>query len=173
MMEQTHVIEPQWYAVHTRSRHEFQVFERLNKNGIEAFLPSVERIRKWKDRKKLIAFPLFPGYLFVHITKSPGEKLSVVRIKGVVNLLCSVPGEPDPVPDDQINSLKKLIENKEALDPYPYLDEGKWVRIKAGPLSGVEGILVEKLDKHMLVLSVDVLRQGVALTIDAADVEKI
>jgi transcription antitermination factor NusG len=172
-VEHTQVIEPQWYAVHTRSRHEFQILERLNKNGIEAFLPAVERIRKWKDRKKIIAFPLFPGYLFVHIAKTPGEKLSVLKIKGVVRLLCSVPGEPDPVPDDQINSLKRLIENKEALDPYPYIEEGQRVRIRVGPLSGVEGILVEKLDKHVLVLSVDVLRQGVALTIDASDVEKI
>ncbi len=172
-MEQSGVFEPKWHAVHVRSRHEFQVFERLTMKGIEAFLPTFERLRKWKDRKKLIAFPLFPGYLFVHITKRAEEKLSVLKISGVVRLLCTVPGEPDPIPDEQIISLQKLVENKEALDPYPYLDEGVRVRIKRGPLSGVEGILVEKLDKHILVLSVDVLRQGVALTIDASDVEKI
>lgn len=172
-MEQIETIEPKWYAVHTRSRHEFQVFERLTMKGIEAFLPTVERLRRWKDRKKLVAFPLFPGYLFTHIPKRPQDMLNVLRIKGVVRLLSSVPGEPDPIPDEQIISLKKLIENKDALDPYPYLNEGQKVRIKSGPLGGVEGILVEKLDKHVLVLSVDVLRQGVALTMNAADVEKI
>jgi len=165
--------ELKWYAVHTRSRHEFQVFEKFTMKGVEAFLPTVERLRKWKDRKKLIAFPLFPGYLFIHISKRPQDILSVLKVKGVVRLLSSVPGEPDPIPDEQIISLKKLIENKEELDPYPYLDKGQRVRIKGGPLSGVEGILVEKLGKHMLVLSVDVLRQGVALTIDASEVEKI
>jgi transcription antitermination factor NusG len=172
-MEEAGILEPKWFAVHTRSRHEFQVSERLTLKGIEAFLPTVERLRKWKDRKKLIDFPLFPGYLFVHIPKRPQDILSVLKVKGTVRLLSSAPGEPEPIPDEQIISLKKLVENKEALDPYPYLTEGQKVRIRRGPLSGVEGILVEKLDKHMLVLSVDVLRQGVALTIDASDVEKI
>jgi transcription antitermination factor NusG len=173
MTEQLDVVEPRWYAVHTRSRHEFQVYERLAMKGIEAFLPTVERLRRWKDRKKIITFPLFPGYLFVHIPKRPQDILSVLKVKGAVRLLSSIPGEPESIPDEQIISLKKLVENKEALDPYPYLTEGQKVRIKRGPLSGVEGILVEKLDKHVLVLSVDVLRQGVALTINASDVEKI
>jgi transcription antitermination factor NusG len=162
-----------WYAVHTRSRHEFQVSDRLKQKGMEAFLPAVERIRKWKDRKKLIAFPLFPGYLFVHIAKDSQSMLNVLKVKGVVRLICTIPGEPTPIPDEQIISLQKLVENKEALDPYPYLNEGQRVRIAKGPLQGVEGILVEKLDKHIFVLSVDVLRQGVALTINASDVEKI
>ncbi len=172
-MEQTKEIEPKWCAVYVKSRHEFHVFERLTMKGVEAFLPAMERLSRWKDRKKLITFPLFPGYLFVHISRSAQEKLNVLKIKGVVRLLSTVPGEPDPIPDEQINSLKKLLENKEALDPYPYIDKGQRVRIKGGPLRGVEGILVEKLDRHLLVLSVDVLRQGVALTIDASDVEKI
>ena len=141
--------------------------------NIEVFLPKVERTSKWKDRKKQIFFPLFPGYIFVHTTKATQNLLSVLKIKGVVRLICTLPGIPDPIPDDQIQSLIKLVENKEALDPYPYLNEGQRVVIKNGPLSGVEGILVEKLDKQLLVLSVDVLRQGVALTIDAADVERV
>ena len=172
-MEHTNTSPQYWYAVHTKSRHEFQVVERLKQKGINAFLPSVERLRKWKDRKKIIEFPLFPGYLFVNISKDLQSILSVLKVTGVVRLLCTLPGEPDPIPDEQIVSLQKLIENKEALDHYPYLNEGQRVRIIKGPLSGVEGILVEKLDRHLLVLSVDVLRQGVALTINASDVEKI
>ncbi len=172
-MEQTDSLDPKWYAVHVRSRHEFQVFKRLDMKGIEAFLPTVEKLRKWKDRKKLIDFPLFPGYLFIHIPKSAKEILEVLKIKGVVRLLSRLPGELEPVPDEQIISLKKLVENREALDPYPYLDKGQRVRIRKGPLMGVEGILTEKLGKHMLVLSVDILHQGVALTIDASDVEKM
>lgn len=162
-----------WYAVYVRSRHEVQVFDRLRAKGVESFLPTVERLRKWKDRKKMVAFPLFPSYVFVHIGKDHASMLNVLKVPGVVNMLCTLPGEPAAIPDDQIISLKKLVENKEALDPYPYLNEGQQVRILKGPLAGVEGILVEKLDKHLLVLSVDVLKQGVALTINAADVEKI
>jgi transcription antitermination factor NusG len=172
-MKQSNILAPEWYAVHVRSRHEFQVADRLSMKDIEVFLPKVERVRKWKDRKKHIAFPLFPGYIFVHTTKEAHNLLSVLKIKGVVRLICTLPGIPDPIPDDQIQSLIKLVENKEELDPYPYLNEGQRVIIQHGPLSGVEGILVEKLDKHILVLSVDVLRQGVALTINAADVERL
>ena len=164
---------PEWYAVHIKSRHEAKVNDRLTLKGIEVFLPTVERISKWKDRKKKVEFPLFPGYLFVHTTNEADRLLSVLKVAGVVRMLCTLPGIPDPIPDEQIISLKKLIENKEALDPYPYLNEGQQVRIIKGSLTGVEGILVKKLDKHLLVLSVDVLQQGVALTISASEVEKV
>jgi transcription antitermination factor NusG len=162
-----------WFALHVRARHEFQVWERLITKGIEAFLPTVERLRKWKDRKKIINFPLFPGYLFVHIPKTAQDILSVLKIKGVVRLLGSEPGSPESIPDEQVISLKRLIESKENLDQYPYLKEGQRVRIKFGPLAGVEGILVKRLDKHILVLSVDILRQGVALKIEASEVERV
>ncbi len=172
-MEQPDISEPKWYAVHVRSRHEFQVFERLSMKGVEAFLPTVEKLSRWKDRRKKIVFPLFPGYLFVHTTRESHNLLSVLKVAGVVRIISTIPGEPDTIPEDQILSLKKLVDNKGELDPYPYLNEGQRVRITNGPLQGVEGILVEKLDKHLLVLSVDVLRQGVALTINAGDVEKV
>jgi len=147
------------------------VTERLTKTGMEAFLPVVERLNKWKDRKKLVSFPLFPGYLFVHINKSYSDMLAVLKMQGVVRFLGLIPSDPEPVPEDQIVSLKKLVESKESLDPYPYLKEGQMVRIKSGPLAGVEGILVERAGQHILVLSVDILRQGVSLKIDASEVE--
>jgi len=128
---------------------------------------------KWKDRKKLVSFPLFPGYLFVHIHKIYDTMLAILKTPGVVRFIGIIPGEPEPVPDEQIDSLKRLIENKENLDPYPYLKEGQRVRIKKGPLKGVEGILVERPGQHLLVLSVDILRQGVSIKIDASDVESV
>ncbi len=164
---------PEWYAVHVKSRHEAKVNDRLVLKGVESFLPTVERVRKWKDRKKKVQFPLFPGYLFVHTTNEADKLLGVLKVAGVVRMICTVPGHPDPIPDDQITYLQKLIENKEELDPYPYLNEGQQVRITKGALAGVEGILVKKLDKHLLVLSVDVLQQGVALQISASEVEKV
>lgn len=160
-----------WYAVYVRSRHEFQVLERLSRSKVDAFLPTVERISRWKDRKKIINFPLFPGYIFVHISKSYNDILTVLKIKGVVRFLGISPHEPEPIPEEQIISLKKIVENKREIDPYPYLKEGQRVRINRGPLTGVEGILIEKSEQHTLVLSVDVLQQGVSLKIDASEVE--
>jgi len=165
--------EQNWYAVHVRSRHEFKVFERLSQTGKEVFLPVVERQKKWKDRKKTVAFPLFSGYLFVHVSKSSHDRMFVLKTKGVVRFLGTIPGEPEPVPEEQIISLKRLVASKEELDPYPYLKEGQRVRVKSGPLAGVEGILAQKKDRHMLVLSVDILQQGVSVKIEAGDVEVV
>jgi transcription antitermination factor NusG len=162
-----------WFAVHVKSRHEFAAAERLMGAGIEVFLPSVERLSKWTDRKKLVRFPLFPGYLFVHVLRDHRGILTVLKTKGVVRILGAVPGEPEPVPDEQVLSLKKVVEAKVPLDPYPYLKEGQRVRITSGPLAGVEGLLLEKAEKHTLFLSVDILQQGVTLTIGASDVEPI
>jgi len=172
-MQQEDISVYKWYAIRIRSRHEFKVIDRLSGAKIEAFLPAVERLSKWKDRKKLVAFPLFPGYLFVHIDKDSEKKIIVLKTQGVVRFVGHIAGEPEPVPDDQIISLKKLIENKHELNPYPYLKEGQKVRIRKGPLAGVEGILVSKPEQHILVLSVDILRQGVSIKIDASDVETI
>ncbi len=161
-----------WYAIHVKSRHEFKVWERLVKAGIEAFLPVVERLSRWRDRKKVIGFPLFPGYLFVYINRNSQDRLTILKTKGVVRFLGSY-SKPEPIPEEQIISLKRLVENKKSMDPYPYLKEGQIVRIKSGPLAGVEGILTEKVGQHLLVLSIDILQRGVAVKIEAPEVEVI
>ncbi len=99
--------------------------------------------------------------------------LDVLKTSGVVKFLGVKPNEPEPVPEEQIISLKRLVENREHIDPYPYLKEGQRVRIKKGPLAGVEGLLSKRAGQHILILSVDILRQGVSLKIDAADVERV
>jgi transcription antitermination factor NusG len=145
----------------------------LTRAGIESFLPTVEKLSKWKDRRKLVTFPLFPGYLFVFITPDHQNRLAVLKTNGVVRFLGDAHGEPEPVPAELIESLKRIIENHTPLDPYPYLTEGQRVRIKRGPLAGIEGILVKRVGLHMLVLSVDVLQQGAALRIETFDVENL
>lgn len=160
-----------WYALHVRSRHEYRVRDQLTGAGIEEFLPLVERLRRWKDRKKLVSFPLFPGYLFVHINANYETLVNILKIPGVVRFLGVIPTQPSPVPDAQINSLRKLSEAKTPLDPYPYLKEGQRVNIVRGPLAGASGFLVEKRDRHLFVVAVDILRQGVSVKIDASDIE--
>ncbi|MBF0343562.1 MAG: UpxY family transcription antiterminator [Nitrospirae bacterium] len=162
-----------WFVVHVRNRHEFTVRDKLAKTGVDVFLATVERLQRWKDRKKMINFPLFPGYLFVNIHKTNEEILSVLKTYGVIKFLSMTIGEPEPVPEDQVMSLKKLVESKASIDPYPYFKEGQSVRIKKGPLSGVEGIIEKKKGYHILILSIDILQQGVSIKIDASDVEFI
>jgi len=160
-----------WFAIHVKSRHEFKVHERLTKNGIDTFLPYVEKLRRWKDRKKLVNFPLFPGYLFVHINKTNIDKFIVLKTPGVVNFLSMGQNEPAPVSDFQIMTLKIIMNNKKKIDPYPYLKEGQKVEIKKGPLAGVHGILIKKETQHILVIAVDILRKGLYIKIDVSDID--
>ena len=158
----------QWYAVYTRSRHEKSVAARLEEKRIEVFLPLRKVLRRWKDRRKEVLMPLFSSYVFVRIPFI--RKLSVLQTPGVVQIL-SEKGKPMSIPEDQITSIQKLVESGLSYDPYPYLKEGTLISVVRGPLSGVEGILVEKRKKHPLVLSVDLIQQSAALQVDITDTD--
>lgn len=163
--------EIRWYALHTRSRHEKVAAEELWKRQIECFLPLREVVSKWKDRRKRVQFPLFPGYLFVH-TQIHQRRLDIVKVPAVVRIL-GLHGEPLPIPDDQIQAVKTLVFSTLEYDPYPYLGEGARVRILRGPLRGLQGILLEKKNRYTFILSIDLIQKSVACEVDAADVEKI
>jgi transcription antitermination factor NusG len=80
---------------------------------------------------------------------------------------------PAPIPDEQIAAVRALVEHQLSYDPYPYLKEGMRVRIKRGPLTGAEGILVEKRRHYRFIISVDLIQKSVAVDIDAADIEAV
>ena len=160
--------EPQWYAVYTRSRHEKSVAVKLEEKRIEVFLPLRNVLRRWKDRRKEVAMPLFNGYVFVRMPYS--QRLPVLQTPGVVQIL-SEGSKPVPIPEEQILSIQRLVESGLTYDPYPYLKEGTFVKVVRGPLQGVEGILLEKRKKHVLVLSVDLIQQSAALQVDISDTD--
>ncbi len=163
--------EQAWYAVHTRSRHEKVVAEELCKREIECFLPLAERFSKWKDRRKLVQFPLFPGYLFVLVSMRQ-RRLDIIKVPSVVRIV-GFGNNPEPISKSQIQAVKELVFHKMECDPYPYLVEGTRLRIIRGPLRGLEGTLVEKKKRFTFVLSVDLIQQSVACEIDAVDVEEL
>lgn len=158
----------QWYAVWTRSRHEQVVREQLARKGMDAFLPTVTKWSRWKDRKKQIDWPLFPGYCFAKF--SPDDRLSVLKSSGVVSIV-SFNGELAPIPEHEIDSIRMLIETDLQFDPCPMIKEGEMVEVVHGPLRGVVGRLVRKGAHARLVLSVELIGQGVSVEVDAADVK--
>lgn len=161
--------ELKWYAIYTRSRHEKKVAANLRDRNIEVFLPLRSVVIRWKDRRKEVQWPLFSSYVFV---RTPLEmKIPVLQTAGVVSFVCSNRGMMTAVPEEQIESIQRLIESGLKYDPYPYLKEGMSVRVKRGPLKGVEGILIGKRKKHLLVLSVDLIQQSTALEIDIGDTD--
>lgn len=157
-----------WYAIWTRSRHEKAVWEQLDRKGVQAFLPTITRWSRWKDRKKQIAWPLFPGYCFARFESS--DRLPILKCSGVVNIV-SFDGEPAPIPDYEIEGIRRLVETDLRYDPCPLIREGMMVEVVHGPLRGVIGRLVRKGSHARLVLSVDLIGQAVWVEVDAADVK--
>jgi transcription termination/antitermination protein NusG len=156
-----------WYAVWTRSRHEQVVRTQLDEKQVTAFLPTMTRWSRWKDRKKQIDVPLFPGYVFARF--EPGERLAVLKCSGVVSIV-SFNGEPAPVPDHEIESIRTLVASTLPYDPCPTIKTGTLVEVSHGPLKGVIGRLTRKGTQSRLILSVDLIGQAVSVQVDAADV---
>ena len=156
-----------WFALWTRSRHEQVVREQLERKHIETFLPTVTRWSRWKDWKKKIDWPLFPGYCFARFDAR--HRLPVLKCAGVVNIV-SFEGEPAPIPEYEIDGIRQLVESDLAYDPRPLIHEGEMVEVVHGPLKGVIGRLIRKGAHARLVLSVDLIGQAVSVEVDAADV---
>ena len=157
-----------WFAIWTRSRHEKLVREQLERKGIEVFLPTITKWSRWKDRKKQVEWPLFPGYCFARF--DPEARLPVVSCDGVVSII-SNEGQPSTVPQVEIDGIRTLIESELAFDPVPFIKEGMMVEVKHGPLKGVVGRLVRKGAHARLVLSVNLIGQAVSVEVDASDVK--
>ena len=159
---------PAWYALWTRSRHEQVVREQLERKGLEAFLPTITRWSHWKDRKKQVDWPLFPGYCFVRFNGK--ERLPVLKCTGVVNIV-SFDGDIAPRPEHEIESIRRLVESELQFDPCPLIREGMMVEVTHGPLKGVVGRLTRKGAHARLILSVDLIGQAVSVEVDASDVK--
>jgi len=166
----TELVDPCWFAVYTRSRHERRVAARLADNGVVYFLPLFSTIRRWKDRKKCVELPLFPGYLFVRIALH--ERLRVLQVPGVVRLV-GFNGQPVPLPESEIESLRTGLASHLRAEPHPYLTVGRRIRVKNGPLKGVEGILIRKKNRYRVVISVDLIMRSAVVEIDLPDIERI
>lgn len=157
-----------WWALYTKHQHEKMVTELLSTKGFEVLLPVYESVRYWKDRKKLLSLPLFPCYVFIRGTMD--RKLDVVTTPGVHMILYH--GERvATIPEDEIQAIQRTVEGKFKVEPYPFLKCGDRVRVKKGPLEGVEGILIRNKNMSRLVLSVEMLARSVAVEIEATDVE--
>ncbi len=164
-------LELRWYAVRTRSRHEKRVLTQLaDRPGIDVYLPLRERRSRWKDRVKEIQEPLFPGYCFVRFRRP--DRLRVLQAVGVVGLV-GRGGEPEPIPDSEIEAIRTLIGSRLVYEPFPFLAEGTMVEVIRGPLMGVRGRLLRKDRDCRVVLSVTLIRQSVSVEIDVADVTPV
>ncbi len=159
-----------WYAIYTSSRHEKRVHEHLGHRRVERFLPLYRAVHRWKNGCKVqVELPLFPGYLFVRIGKR--ERAQVLNVPGVLSFV-GMRGQPAPLSDLEIDTLRSGL-HLQKFEPYRKLAIGQRVRIKAGSLSGLAGVLVRNANGMRVVLTVELIQQSVAVELDMADVEPV
>jgi transcription antitermination factor NusG len=162
------VPERKWYAVFTVPQNEKSVVKHLALREIESFLPTYETVRVWKNRQRMrIVLPLFPTYLFVHIHGR--ERGKVLQTPGVLHIVGNS-REGIPVPDAEIEFLRSGFCGRK-MEPYRDLVAGQKVRIKSGPMEGVQGVLVKHRNGMRFVLSIELINQQAAVEVDAECLE--
>lgn len=161
-----------WYALQTRARHEKAVEQRLLERGVETFLPVITEVHRWSDRKKTVQLPLFGCYIFAKISPTNLDRLRVLRVDGVLSLI-GTRGQGTPIPDEQIDAVRVLIEERMPWTSHPFLQIGQRVRIRSGALDGMEGILVSRNGDRSLVISVDAIQRSLAVRVEGYEVEPV
>lgn len=159
-----------WYAIYTRPRHEKKSAELLVEQKYEVYLPLIQKVRQWKDRRKKVDMPLFNSYLFVNFDYN--QRFDILKTHGVVKII-SFSGEPAVIPDWQINALKRMLDFPDSLRLEKYITPGEIVEIKAGPMRGLKGMVDLKKDSKRLVLSIDGVFQSISVEIDEEFVERV
>jgi transcription antitermination factor NusG len=164
------LLQPQWYAAYTRANHERRVADQLLERDVEIFLPQYESVRRWKDRRVRLMMPLFPGYVFVHLALH--NSLRVLQVPGVASLVAFA-GRPVAVPEDEFARIRGFLKKGLHAEPHPYLTIGRRVRVRSGPLEGMEGIVVRRKNGNRLVVSLELIHGAMAVDLDGADLETL
>lgn len=159
-----------WYAAHTRHQHEKQVARVLANKGFEVFLPLYTEMRRWRDRMKKMELPLFSCYVFLR--GNLDRRLAILTTPGVHGMVCSA-GKLAAIPEQEIQAVQSVIENRVNIEPHPFLKCGDLVRVKYGALEGLEGFLVRKKGQTRLIISVNLVERSVAAEVDACTVERV
>ncbi|MCC6164554.1 MAG: UpxY family transcription antiterminator [Acidobacteria bacterium] len=151
-----------WFALRVKPRAERVVADVLDGKGYEYFLPMHRERRRWSDRVKTVDTPLFAGYLFCRFDVQ--FRLPILTSPGVLHVV-SIGKVPEPIPDEEIESLQVLTRSGLTLEPWPFLQIGEQVRIVAGPLAGAAGVVQSVKDRDRLVVSVTLLQRSVAVVV--------
>ncbi|MCU0559064.1 MAG: UpxY family transcription antiterminator [Desulfobacterales bacterium] len=165
-------LTPQWYVLHTRSRHEAVVHDGLQKKSLEVFLPRVKVRSTRRDRKAMIHIPLFPGYLFIRTDLQPRTHTDVLKTAGVVRLIGTSQG-PVPVPAETIHSLMIMVAAEMPIATGTTLRPGDRVMVVQGPFAGVTGTFARYRNQGRVIVNIEALGQYASVEVDEQDVEKL
>lgn len=152
-----------WYALVVRSRFERIVARNLAAQDYEVFLPVMKTRRRWSDRIKVLEVPLFPGYVLSRF--DPTDRLRALMIPGVSHVV-SFDGQPHPIPDDEVESVRAVQDSRLKYEPWPFVSVGQQVRVEQGALAGLEGLVADVRNSQKLIVSLSLLKRSVAVEID-------
>ncbi len=153
-----------WYAVHVQSKFERVASTLLHDKGYQEFLPLYRAKRRWSDRMKEMELPLFPGYLFCRIDVGQGV-LPILTTPGVVRIV-SAGKTPVAVEEREIESIQAVLRSGLAALPWPGLAAGSRILVEHGPLTGVEGTVIDLNKKARLIVSVSLLQRSLAVEVE-------
>jgi transcription antitermination factor NusG len=114
--------------------------------------------------------PLFPCYVFLH--GGLDRRVKVLSTPGVYSIV-GIGGQPAAIQETEIEAIRKAVTSGLRAEPFPFLRCGDRVRVKAGPLAGIEGILIRKKATFRLILSSELLQKSIAVEVDAFSVERL
>lgn len=159
-----------WYAVYTWARHEKAVARHFDDRGLTYFLPLYQATHRWNKRSSRVSLPLFPGYVFVRTGIQ--DRFKPLQVPGVLHYV-GTGAVPCPIANDEIDALKKILVSGRDVGPHPYLTAGQPVRISAGPLAGLCGIIQRTKSGNRFVVSVETIKQSIAIELDGFQLASI
>jgi len=162
---------PKWYAIYTNPRAEKQVNTRLDETGVETYLPLQKTYRQWSDRKKLVEKPLLSSYVFVKVI--PKNFPLVYKTPGVVKFV-SFEGQPVPIPQNQIDNLRLLIDSNAKIEvTSEKFEKGDSVEVITGSLRGLSGELIKAKGRKKVIVRIEELKQNLIVTIPVTFLRKL
>jgi len=157
-----------WHVLHVRSRQEKILVDEMRRRDVQCFLPLVSRVRFYAGRKAVVEAPLFPGYVFLR--GSLDDAYTADRSKRLAGII--------PVLDQQrlnweLQNIHRALGSGQELDAFPALKRGVRVRVTAGPLLGLEGVVEDHVRADRIVVQIDMLGQAVSLELHGAQLETV
>lgn len=147
--------EPRWFVCHTKPRCEKKFDDLVDRERFAHYLPLIQSVRRYGAQKKTFTKPLFPGYVFARI--EPEKKTRIYQQDLLVRAMMV---ENEPVFLRQLEDVRAICASGLEAAVHPLMKRGTHVRVTGGPLHGLEGYVDDPANPQGIVVSVDVLQQG-------------
>lgn len=161
-----------WYVIHTKPKCELKVYEQVVRKSIEAYLPLIDTIRYWSDRKKKVKIPLFPGYVFINGDET--ERYEAISNTAGALRYVMYRKRPAVVSDEEINSIRISMQIPEKVKiEQKNLSLGDMVEITHGVFRGLKGYITQTRGNYKLIVNITELDTSFSIQLSNAEVNLV